>query len=186
MASSLIIFIVYHSGFGHTEVQAKAVERGVSSVEGIEAIRLSVDEVDRYWDQLDAAHGIIFGCPTYMGSASAKFKDFMEKSGRAWGAQKWKDKIAAGFTTSGRLNGEKLNTLIQLFTLAAQHSMIWVPLGLLPGRTPEEPDRLGVSLGAMAQADVKDPVDKFPSAVDLQSAEHLGKTVALAAKRWYR
>ncbi len=32
------VAIVYHSGFGHTQLQAEAVHRGAASVDGTEAV----------------------------------------------------------------------------------------------------------------------------------------------------
>ncbi|MGH9915405.1 MAG: flavodoxin family protein, partial [Pyrinomonadaceae bacterium] len=118
------IAIVYHSGFGHTTVQAKAVERGAQLVPGVETSLIFVDEIDQHWEKLDAADAIIFGSPTYMGSASAPFKTFMDKSSTRWLVLKWQNKIASGFTNSGSASGDKLNTLVQLAIFAAQHGMI--------------------------------------------------------------
>ncbi len=75
------------------------------------------------WATLDAADAIIFGAPTYMGSTSAKFKAFEEAASGRWFQQAWKDKFAAGFTTSGSYSGDKLNTLQDLAVNAAQPSL---------------------------------------------------------------
>ncbi len=40
-----------------------------------------------------------------MGSVSGPFKTFMDASSRVWLEQKWKDKLAAGFTISGSFSG---------------------------------------------------------------------------------
>ena len=58
---------------------------------------------------LASADGIAFGCPTYMGSVSAKMKAFMEHSSGAWYGAAWKNKVAAGFTNSASWSGDKLN-----------------------------------------------------------------------------
>jgi multimeric flavodoxin WrbA len=42
------------------------------------------------------------------------------------------NKLAAGFTNSATLNGDKLSTLHYLFTLSQQHSMLWVGTGMMP------------------------------------------------------
>ncbi|MDE4957267.1 NAD(P)H-dependent oxidoreductase, partial [Francisella tularensis subsp. holarctica] len=65
-------------------------------------------------DVLDDYDAIILGSQTYMGSVAAGLKEFMDKSSRKWYEQKWKNKIAAGFTNSHRLSGDQLNSLIQL------------------------------------------------------------------------
>lgn len=47
------VAIVYHSGYGHTAKQAQAVARGAGSVDGVESLLISIDEIDRYWDTLE-------------------------------------------------------------------------------------------------------------------------------------
>ncbi len=66
-----IVAIVYHSGFGHTKLQAEAVHRGAGSVAGVEARLYTSEEGIAKLDELDQADAIIFGCPTYMGNISA-------------------------------------------------------------------------------------------------------------------
>lgn len=183
------IAIVYHSGFGHTEKQAEAVRDGAASVAGAEVSLISVEDAEEKWDTLDAADAIIFGAPTYMGSASAPFKEFADKSAKSWFTQGWKDKLAAGFTNSGSQSGDKLATLQQMSILAAQHGMIWVSLGLMPGNNSstgsvEDLNRLGSYLGAMAQSNNDEGPDKGPIASDLETAKHLGKRVAELAEKF--
>lgn len=183
------LVVVYHSGYGHTAAQAKAVHRGASSVKGVDAKLLTVDEAQKDWDALAAADALIFGAPTYMGSLSAPFKAFMDASSKAWFQQAWMDKLAAGFTNSGGMSGDKLNSLVQLAVFAAQHSMVWVSLGLLGGNnstkgSPEDLNRLGAFLGAMAQSNVDQGPDDAPTKSDLATAEHLGRRVAEMAAKW--
>jgi multimeric flavodoxin WrbA len=185
------VAIVYHSGYGHTAVQAHAVHRGASSVPGVTARILKVEELSANLDELEQADALIFGCPTYMGSGSAKFKEFMEASSKLWLQLKWKDKIAAGFTNSGSQSGDKLDTLLQLAVFAAQHAMVWVGLDVLPGNnsskgSTEDLNRLGSFLGAMAQSNVDQGPDVVPPASDQRTAEALGRRVALATLRWVR
>ena len=107
------IAIVYHSGYGHTEVVANHVAKGARDA-GAEVSIIKAEEVAKSdegpWDKLNEADAIIFGSPTYMGSASASMKAFMEASSKVWFTHGWKDKLAAGFTNSGAINGDKLNT----------------------------------------------------------------------------
>ena len=141
------------------------------------------------WDQLAAADAIVFGAPTYMGSASAPFKQFADASSKVWFTQGSKDKLSAGFTNSGSWSGDKLNTLIQFATLAAQHGMNWVNLGMMPGfnkkgSTAEDLNRVGSYLGLMAQSNVDEGPDTAPVASDRKTAGTLGRRVAEAAVRW--
>lgn len=177
------VAVVYHSGYGHTAEVAKAVARGAAGIAGIDAQLISVADIDKHWQDLDAADAIIFGAPTYMGGVSAPFKGFMDASSRVWMAQGWKDKIAAGFTHSGSQGGDKFNTVTQLFTLAMQHGMIWTGLGLLPGNNSSKGsvndlNRLGSSTGSLTQSSVDQGADAIPAS-DLKTAEHLGRRVAL-------
>jgi NAD(P)H dehydrogenase (quinone) len=66
------VYVVYHSGFGHTKLQAEAVHRGAASVEGIKAEIRTSEEASANLDELDQADAIIFGCPTYMGNISGR------------------------------------------------------------------------------------------------------------------
>jgi len=184
-----IVTIVFHSGYGHTQVQAEAVAEGARSVPGTDVHLVPVEDVDSNWNLLDSADAIVFGCPTYMAGPSAQFKAFMDSTSGRWGEQQWKDKLAGGFTNSAGLNGDKLNTLESLSLFAMQHSMIWAGLGLLPGNhtstgTPEDLNRLAGFLGAMAQSNADVGPDVAPGRSDQRTAAHLGQRVAAAAARW--
>ena len=184
------VAVVYHSGYGHTERQAKAVAEGAAAVEGVMAHLISVADVDRRWEDLAAADAIVFGAPTYMGSVSGDFKKFMDASSKAWFSSAWKDKLAAGFTNSGSQSGDKLNSLIQLMVFASQHGMLWVSLGLMPGNnnskgSVDDLNRLGSFSGAMAQSNVDQGADGMLES-DLKTAAHLGRRVAEAALRYSR
>ena len=185
------VAIVYHSGSGHTERQANAVQSGAQSVPGTVVDAFDVTKVgDQQWHMLDRADAIIFGSPTYMGSPSAAFKSFAEDTSRVWGdGMRWKDKLAAGFTNSGSMSGDKLNTLMSMSILAAQHGMQWVCLGLFPGwsssdGSADDLNRLGSYLGAMSQSDMDASADIAPPQSDLETAAELGRRVANAAHRW--
>ncbi|SDP81485.1 flavodoxin family protein [Lentzea jiangxiensis] len=185
---SISVVIAYHSGYGHTARQAQAVASGAESVPGVHADLRNVAVLDEpLWQALADAEAIIFGTPTYMGSQSAVFQAFAEASGQVWARQGWRDKLAAGFTTSAGVNGDKLNTLSSLTVFSAQHGMHWVSLGLPPGwlysTTGEVDDlnRLGGFLGAMAQAPSDAGPDDAPPTADLRTAEHLGRRVAQVA-----
>ncbi|WP_344831071.1 flavodoxin family protein [Nonomuraea dietziae] len=154
------VAVAFHSAYGHTARQAEAVADGARAVEGTTVELLAVDELDdALWSSLDDADAIVFGAPTYMGSPSAGFKIFAEGTSAVLKDNlRWKDKVAAGFTNSGCMSGDKLNTLVDLVMLAAQHGMIWVGLAQpggwsSSGGSVEDLNRLGSWLGAMAQSD---------------------------------
>ncbi len=187
------IVVVYHSGYGHTEVIAQAVAEGAGTVDGANVSVVAAGEIDSPESpalaQLDSADALIFGAPTYMGSASAVFKGFMEATSTRWMEQKWADKLAAGFTNSGSMNGDKQNTLIEFFTFAMQHGMAWVGLGQMPGNnhsagSEADANRLGASIGCMSQANVDQGGDVAPPESDRETARLFGARVARAALRW--
>ncbi|MDQ0583707.1 flavodoxin family protein [Streptomyces rishiriensis] len=184
--STPIIAVAYHSGYGHTAVLAEAVRAGAADA-GAEVRLIKVDEItDEQWALLDGSDAIVFGSPTYMGTASGAFHAFAEATSARWATEAWKDKLAAGFTNSGSKSGDKLHTLQFFQILAAQLGMHWVNLGLLPGwnsSTASEHDlnRLGVFLGAAAQTNVDEGPDAVHKA-DVATAEHLGRRVAETAK----
>lgn len=182
------VAVAYHTGYGKTGTLAKAVARGAASVEEVSVDLLDVTQLnDDGWAALDAADAIIFGSPTYFGSISAELKRFFEGTVDRWvDGPRWKDKLAAGFTNSKTMAGDKLNTLFDLAAFATQHGMIWVGLDLYPGwhtkgSSPEELNRLGSWFGAMSQANSDEPPDVVPPQSDLATGEHLGRRVAQTA-----
>ncbi|MCG6498956.1 flavodoxin family protein [Kitasatospora sp. A2-31] len=175
------VAIAYHSGYGHPAVIAEAVARGAAAA-GAEVVSISVDTItDEQWAQLDAADAIVFGSPTYMGTASGAFHVFAEASSKRWFSDAWRDKVAAGFTNSASKSGDKAGTLGFFQTLAAQHAMSWVNLGLKPGwnssaGTEDDLNRLGFSSGAAASTPADGGTDTVHKA-DIATAEHLGERV---------
>ncbi|MEM9988785.1 MAG: flavodoxin family protein [Pseudomonadota bacterium] len=186
------VAIVYHSGYGHTKRQAEAVKEGAASVEGVRVTFLTAQEAEENIESLNEVDAIIFGAPTYMGSASGPMKSFMDATSKPWFQSKWKDKIAGGFTNSGSASGDKLSTLTQFAVLAAQHGMIWVSLGennqaVDPGYNGAAEDainRLGGYLGAMAQSENAPAEEGNPPKGDIDTAFGYGARVAKAAQRW--
>jgi len=182
------IAIVYHSGYGHTAVLAESVKEGAYRVPGTFVELVKVEDIASKWDLLNEADAIIFGAPTYMASASAPFKTFMDASSSLWMKQAWKDKLAAGFTNSSSQSGDKLSTLIEMMLFAMQHGMIWIGLGLLPGNnssggSTDDLNRLGSYAGSMAQSNNDQAPDMAPPLSDRKTAAALGERVAKIASR---
>lgn len=189
MTDSIIVrlAVVYHSGYGHTAKHAEAAASG-ARIAGAETLLINVDDIEPHWDQLETMDAIIFGCPTYMGSASGHFKMFMDAtSRRAFAGARWKDKLAAGFTNAASRSGDKLNTLQQLSIFAAQHGMHWVNLGLPAGHnsstsSEDSLNRHGYFIGAAAQSDADLAADDAATPADLKTSEYLGTRVASVAR----
>lgn len=179
------VVVVYHSGYGHTKKQAEAVALGADAA--LIAISAEGNLADADWAALEAADAIIFGSPTYMGCVSWQFKKFADASSRPWFTQKWKNKIAAGFTNSATMNGDKLSTLHYQFTLAMQHGMVWVGTGMMPANSKaaqrNDVNYVGSFCGAMMQT----PSDASPDEVlpgDIETARLFGQRVAEITARF--
>ena len=176
--------VVYHSGYGHTKRVAEFVAAGAGGE--LLAIDAEGNLPEGGWEKLAAADAIIFGSPTYMGSASWQFKKFAEASSKPWYGRAWQDKVFGGFTNSASLNGDKQVTLIGLQTLASQHGGIWVSLGLLPSNSKAaartDINNLGGSVGLLVQSPSDAGVDEIPQG-DLDTAKRYGQRVAEVAAK---
>jgi Multimeric flavodoxin WrbA len=172
------IAVVYFSGYGHTKVVAETFANEIN------AQLIQIDQegniTEQDWETLNNAKGIVFGAPTYMGTAPWQFKKFADATSKVWFTRGWEDKVFAGFTNSASLNGDKQVTLIQLQTLASQHGGIWVSLGLLPANTKnakrEDVNNLGGSVGLLVQSPSDASVDEIPTG-DLETAKLYAKRV---------
>ncbi|MEO1009185.1 MAG: flavodoxin family protein [Planctomycetota bacterium] len=185
------IIVVYHSENGHTRLVAETIVRAMQESLGPNgsAELGNAEDAALRVSELEAADMIVFGTPTYMGGPSATFKAFAEATSRTWVQRRWVGKLAAGFTNSGGLHGDKQTTLFYLVTLAAQHGMVWVPLvEMAPDRTndhggkPDDINRVGASIGLMTQSDRTAP-GHAPSPGDLATASRFGHHLAKTALR---
>ncbi len=178
------IAIVYHSGYGHTKRIAEVIAENARA--SLHAIQADGELTEADWVALDNADAIIMGSPTYMGSVSWQFKKFADASSKRWFTQVWKDKLFAGFTNSASMNGDKLSTLHYLFTLAMQHSGLWVGTGMMPSNqkssTRDDINYMGSSSGAMATTPSDAGVDEMFSG-DLATMAAFGQRVLSTAEK---
>jgi NAD(P)H dehydrogenase (quinone) len=176
------IVIVYHSGYGHTKKVAEAVAEGSGGA--LIAIDAEGNMPDGAWEQLLAADAIVFGAPTYMGGPSWQFKKFADASSKPWYNKQWRNKLAAGFTNSATLNGDKFSTLSYFWTLSQQHGMLWAGMGMHPSNakasTRSDINNLG-GYGGLVTASPSDasPDEMIPG--DLATARAFGQRVVEAA-----
>jgi NAD(P)H dehydrogenase (quinone) len=176
------IAIVYHSGYGHTKKVAEAV------VEGSGGALIAIDAEGNLpadgWEQLQAADVIVFGSPTYMGGASWQFKKFADASSKQWFGKQWRNKLAAGFTNSATLNGDKFSTLTYFWTLSQQHGMLWAGIGMhasnAKASTRDDLNNVGGYGGLLTVS----PSDASPDEMvpgDIATAKAFGKRIVEAA-----
>lgn len=188
MTAAATVGIVFHSETGANKKMAEAVRRGAEDagatvhmheIRGadFEQGRLRAEPMLADLDECDA---IVFGCPTYMGGASAQMKALLDATLSRWMSERWKDKVAAGFTVSSAPNGDKLNTLVGLYMTAMQLGMIWIGQGARIGGGIE--NRLGIHAGAGGQT-VYGPEGASVDDADLASGALLGRRAASIGAR---
>lgn len=193
------VAIVYSSGHGHTRTVAEHIAKGVDAFPGaaselLQILPSHINDNGRWYNEgimssLDKADAIVFGAPTYMGSAHGLFKLFLEHGFTPWLDQVWKDKIAAGFTNSASRSGDKLIALEQMAVFAAQMAMVWVGVGDQPGgnyaatRTTDV-NLNGSWLGLMTQSIGDNTPENAPHPGDRLTAERFGRRIARTTSRW--
>lgn len=177
------VAIIYYSRQGRTQFIAQQIQTGILSQENIEVDLLSAEHLIENPETLIQYDGLIWGSPTYLGGVSSKLKQLMDATGSLWKKQKFKGKLAAGFTVSSLPAGDKQSTLISLFTFCMQHGMLWVGNPILPEQHQGIPyaqatNRLGSWSGLMAQAEHASNSDSFDEG-DIKTAQLFGKNFAL-------
>jgi NAD(P)H dehydrogenase (quinone) len=183
------IALVYYSGYGHTAKQAEAVHAGAASVAEATLYRIDAngDLPESDFAALADADAIIYGSPTYMGGPAWQFKKFADASSKPWFGQAWKDKVGAGFTNSASTNGDKGSTIAYFFTLAMQHSQIWVGTGLMPSNAkahgPGDVNWTAGFGGALAISPSDASPEEAPRKGDLETSRLLGVRVAEVTKK---
>ena len=178
------IVIVYHSGYGHTQKVAEAVAAGSRGT--LLAIDAEGNLPAGGWERLAAADAIVFGSPTYMGGPSWQFKKFADTSSKAWFHKQWRNKIAAGFTNSATLNGDKFSTINYFFTLSQQHGMFWVGMGMhapnAKASTRDDINNVGGYAGLMTVTPSDASADEMVPG-DLSTARAFGERLVEALQK---
>lgn len=176
------IVIVYHSGYGHTQKIAQAVAEGSGGT--LLAIDAEGNLPTGGWEHLAAADAIVFGSPTYMGGASWQFKKFADASSKQWFGKQWRNKLAAGFTNSATLNGDKFSTLAYFWTLSQQHGMLWAGMGMHPSNAKASTRSDINNVGGYGGLLTASPSDASPDEMvpgDLATARAFGQRIVEVA-----
>ena len=181
---SKIIAIIYDNNFCYTKKISNHIQNGISA-EKVRTIVYKSQFISDNLHLLDKVDTIIFGTPTYFGNVSTNIKKFMDSTTSIWHEKKWNNKIAAGFTHSTSLNGDKLSALMSIFIFAQQHGMIWSGLNI---RTNEKTldyninlNRMGSWIGLMVES-IKKGQDINIS--DIKTAEYFGVRIAKVTKHF--
>lgn len=125
----LKIFIIFYSMYGHVELLARKMKKGVDSIDGVEGVLFRVpetlpkdvleqmrvpqksDEVAVISvDELVEADGLLFGFPTRFGSMAAQMKAFFDSTGGLWEGQRLAGVPAGFFVSTGTQGGGQETT----------------------------------------------------------------------------
>jgi NAD(P)H dehydrogenase (quinone) len=194
------VLIVYYSLYGHTYQLARAIERGVASVQGVQAVLRRVEEFEGVkkatadsshasdlrkqtdqiavcsLDDLREADGLILGSPTRYGNMAAQVKQLIDSTAGLWLKGEMEGKPAAVFTSTASTHGGQETTLVSMMIPLLHLGMLIVGLPYsLPGMIHTE-GRGGTPYGASTVAGPRGEL--APKAEDLQLGEALGKRVA--------
>jgi NAD(P)H dehydrogenase (quinone) len=167
------VLIAYHSRTGNTEKMAEGVAEGVKRVPGAVALVKRVEEVSK--EELEAADGIILGCPTYFANVPGQMKTVIDD----WN---WKlkvdftDKVGGAFSTAGGHVGGKEHVVVSLLLFMINNRMVVAG----PLYENEETKSIWAELGAGA---VTGPLDPGVSQDELDGARRLGERIARLAKK---
>ncbi|XP_009783879.1 putative NAD(P)H dehydrogenase (quinone) FQR1-like 3 [Nicotiana tabacum] len=195
------VYVVYYSLYGHVETMAREIQRGVNSVQGVEATLWQVPETlpERILEKMKApkkpddvpeirpeqlveADGFIFGFPSRFGVMAAQFKAFFDASSEIWATQALAGKPAGIFWSTGFHGGGQELSALTAITQLAHHGMIFVPLGYTFGKGMFEMDEVkgGSCYGAGTYAA---DGSRQPTELEFQQAFHQGKYIAEITKR---
>jgi len=194
------VYIVYYSMYGHVAKLAQEIQKGASSVEGVEAKLFQVPETLPAEvlgkmgappktevpiitpSELTEADGIIFGFPTRFGMMAAQMKAFFDSTGGLWRGQELAGKPAGIFYSTGSQGGGQETTPLTTITQLTHHGMIFVPVGYTFGAGMFEMEQIkgGSPYGAGTFAG---DGSRQPSELELGQAFHQGKYFAGIAKK---
>jgi NAD(P)H dehydrogenase (quinone) len=162
------VLVAYYSLTGNTDKMARGVAEGVGRVPGVIAVVKQVGEVSK--QDLEAADGIILGCPTYYANIPGKMKVVIDD----WS---WKmkvdftDKVGGAFSTGGGQVGGKEHVVTSLLLFMLSNRMIVAgPL--------YRNDKTGSVWGEPGSSAMTGPLDPGVSEQELDGARRLGERIA--------
>jgi len=116
------VLIVYYSRSGNTRDLANAISEGVKTVDGVESVVKSSDEITN--DDFLNSQGVIAGSPVYFGTMAAELKKMFDEYVVL--RRKMENKIGAAFATASDPSGGKETTLFSIIQAMLIYGMIVV------------------------------------------------------------
>jgi len=167
------ILVAYYSRTGNTEHMARGVVEGVGRITGVSAVVKKVNDVTK--GDLEAADGIVLGCPTYFANIPGEMKTIIDD----WN---WKlkvdftDKIGGAFATAGGQVGGQEHVVVSLLLFMVHNRMIVAG----PLYRNERTGSVWAEAGAAA---ITGPLDPGVGEGEFDGARRLGERVAALAKK---
>jgi NAD(P)H dehydrogenase (quinone) len=200
------ILIVYHSVYGHVLQMARAVEEGVASVEGVEAVLRRPDEFPenieqweqgeghaaKVWaeqkqipvctlDDLREAQGILLGSGTRYGNMTAQMKRLIDSTAQLWLDGDMEGKPAGVFTSTASTHGGQESTCLSMYNPLIHLGMLIVGVPYSVEGMIHTEARGGTPYGASTLAGPRGELQPTPE--DLAIAKAQGRRVAEIAKK---
>ncbi|HWQ92842.1 MAG TPA: NAD(P)H:quinone oxidoreductase [Clostridia bacterium] len=194
------VIIVYYSLYGHTYQLARAVEKGVASVPGVEPVFRRVQEFESVLqdtaksrhasqlreqtkdipvctvDDLRQADGVLFGSPTRYGNMTAQMKLLIDSTVDLWLKGEMEGKPAGVFTSTASTHGGQETTLVTMMIPLLHLGMLMVGLPYSYEGMIHTEGRGSTPYGASTLAGGRGELE--PRIEDLNLAQALGKRVA--------
>jgi NAD(P)H dehydrogenase (quinone) len=200
------VLIVYHSLYGHTVQLARAVEEGVKSVAGVEAVFRRVPEFPHTEKELEAGDGyatkvwndqkvippctledlrdcdgLLLGSPTRYGNMTAQTKALIDSTASLWLSGAMEGKPAGVFTSTASTHGGQETTCVTMMIPLIHLGMLIVGVPYSTEGMIHTEARGGTPYGATTIAGPKGEL--APTAEDLAICRVQGKRVAELAKK---
>ncbi|HLB74253.1 MAG TPA: beta-propeller fold lactonase family protein, partial [Sedimentisphaerales bacterium] len=166
------ILVAYYSRTGNTEKMARAVAEGASQVPGVVATLKEVADASK--EDLEAADGLILGCPTYFANIPGEMKTIIDNWNWKMGVD-FTDKVGGAFATAGGQAGGHGNVVTSLLLFMLNNRMIVAgPL--------YRNEKTGSIWGEPGAAAVTGPLDPGISEQEQDAARNLGQRIATLTK----
>jgi NAD(P)H dehydrogenase (quinone) len=200
------VLIVYHTAYGHTLQLARAVEDGVKSVAGIQAVLRRAPEfphvqkelesgegyASKIWkeqqnipvctlDDLKEADGLLMGSPTRYGNMTAQMKALIDSTAGLWLSGAMEGKPAGVFTSTASTHGGQETTCVTMMIPLIHLGMLIVGVPYSTAGMVHTEARGGTPYGASTVSGPKGEL--APTAEDLAICRVQGKRVAELTKK---
>ncbi len=193
------ILVLYYSMYGHIEILAQAVAKGVDSVDGASAQIMRVPELvpreiaEKAGAKLDQAapiakpmmladfDAVIFGTPTRFGNMCSQMRNFLDQTGLLWVRGSMVGKIGSVFTSTGTGSGNE-TTITSFHHTLLHHGML---IAGIPPNAPEFKNSTEPHSGSVYGASTLAGADNSlqPTSADISLAQGQGRCVAEYARR---